>query len=83
MIKAREIKDKTVTIYNPDGSVLCVTDNLLVFTDIRLQIKMHNASGYKVELDGKMHEIKPNGRINPYPAGLFDTYVRLTTRLLN
>lgn len=69
---ARNIKDYPVKIFNPDGTLLCETDNILVFYDIRIQIKKHKLEGYYLEFNGEIINIDKEGDPEQWPNGLFD-----------
>ena len=72
-IVVRDIQDKEMTIYNPDGSILVVTHNMLCVNDILIQIKEQKLSGYTIQLEGVDYkqEITDYGRIK---QGLPDVY---------
>lgn len=64
-IIVRDVQDKQMTIYNPDGSVLVITHNMLCINDILLQIREQNLEGYTFQVeDGIRQEITKRGRIN-------------------
>lgn len=74
-----------VDIYNPDGSLLIRTNDILTFDYIRVQIKRAHAEGFKMKTDdGYFHEILPNGSIryshnSPLPG---DTWEEIIDELL-
>lgn len=70
-IEIRCIRNKPVRIFNPDGSLLCETDNLLQFNDIRIQIKDQKLEGYYLEFEGEKSIIDSNGGICNWMKGLF------------
>ena len=72
-IIVRDIKDKEMTIYNPDGTILVITHNILCVNDILIQIKEQKLSGYTIQLEGSDYkqEITNYGRIK---QGLPDVY---------
>ena len=72
-IIVRDIHDKEMTIYNPDGTILVVTHNMLCVNDILLQIREHKLSGYTIQLEGRDYkqEITDYGHIK---QGLPDVY---------
>lgn len=56
--------EPTVTILNPDGSVLITTNDLTTFTYIRSEIKTKQLIGYKIRFaDGRVHDIRKDGKI--------------------
>ena len=42
----RDIQDKEMTIYNPDGTILVVTHNMLCVLDVLIQIREQGLDGY-------------------------------------
>ena len=72
-IIVRDIQDKEMTIYNPDGTILVITHNILCVNDILIQIKDQKLSGYTIQLEGSDYkqEITDYGRIK---QGLPDVY---------
>ena len=64
-IIVRDIQDKEMTIYNPDGTILVITHNILCVNDILIQIKDQKLSEYTIQLEGRDYkqEITPYGRI--------------------
>ncbi len=76
------IKENKVTVYKPDGKKLITTDNVLIFNDIRLQIKQKGLSGYYIIFEDKKYEINTNGMILSWPNGLFDTETHQLTKLI-
>lgn len=64
-IIVRDIQDKEMTVYNPDGSILVVTHNILCVNDILLQIREQKLSGYMVQIEGRNYkqEITSKGHI--------------------
>lgn len=72
-IIVRDIQDKEMTIYNPDGTILVVTHNMLCVNDILIQIKEQKLCGYTFQLEGRDYkqEITYYGRIE---QGLPDVY---------
>ena len=72
-IIVRDIRDKEMTIYNPDGTILVITHNILCVNDILIQIKEQKLSGYTIQLEGSDYkqEITDYGRIK---QGLPDVY---------
>ena len=64
-IIVRDIQDKEMTIYNPDGTILVITHNILCVNDILIQIKEQKLSGYTFQLEGRDYkqEITDYGRI--------------------
>ena len=72
-IIVRDIHDKEMTIYNPDGTILVITHNILCVNDILIQIREQKLSGYTFQLKGRDYkqEITDYGRIK---QGLPDVY---------
>ena len=72
-IIVRDIQDKEMTIYNPDGTILVITHNILCVNDILIQIKDQKLSGYTIQLEGidYKQEITDYGRIK---QGFPDVY---------
>lgn len=69
-IIVRDIQEKEMTVYNPDGSILIVTHNMLCIDDICLQIKEQGLEGYTIEQEGSGRcEITKHGRIKGYGFG--------------
>lgn len=62
-IKIRCIRNKPVKIFNPDGTLLCETDNELQFNDIRIQIKDQESEGYYLEFEGEISNIDSDNRL--------------------
>lgn len=67
--------EPTITILNPDGSVLITTNNITTFTYIRLEIKKNKLTGYKVKTtNGDIFDIQSNGKIynenHHWPVGM-------------
>ena len=44
----RVLKDKEMTVYNPDSSILVITSNYLCINDILIQIKEQSLEGYSI-----------------------------------
>lgn len=78
-IIVKEIKNDPVRFFNPDGTLLCETNNELVFNDIRIQIKDQQLSGYYIVFKCKKHLIDIDGQFEIWPGGLFD----ISTKQLN
>lgn len=83
-IDTKEIHDSFVEILNPDGSLLCKTNNMLTFNNVRMQIKAKQLEGYTVVVtDTKIiTKIDSDGGIDKWPAGLFDTATKQLNYLL-
>lgn len=75
-------KNIPVEVYYPDGTLLVITDNALELDYIRNIICDNKAEGYYLMFKGQRHEILPNGRVDNWPYGMFDTYQYLLARLL-
>ena len=63
-------QEEYVDIYNPDGTLLVHTNNLLLFDWICLQIKKRQETGYTVKFDNKIIEVDKNGALQDYPDGI-------------
>ena len=62
--------EPTVDVYDPDGFLLCRTDDPIRFMRIRLGIKKLGLKGYTVKTgSGDVHEIAANGKVVDYPDG--------------
>lgn len=72
-IEIRCIRNKPVKIFNPDGTLLCETDNDLQFNDIRIQIKDQKLEGYYLEFEGERSNIDSDGGVCNWMKGLFST----------
>ena len=76
-IIVRDIQEKEMTVYNPDGSILVVTHNMLCIDDICVQIKEQGLEGYTIEQEGSGRcEITKHGRIKGRGFG-YVSYVYL------
>ena len=75
-------KNIPVDVYYPDGTLLTITDNDLVFDYIRNVILDNKAEGFYTIFKDKRYDILPNGRINNWPYGMFDTHSYLLARIL-
>lgn len=73
-----DIQNPTVKIFNPNGTLLCETNNELVFNDIRIQIKDQKLSGYYIEINDEKSKIENDGMLTDWPRDLFTI---LTTQL--
>ena len=70
-IKIKDLQNPPVKIYNPDGTLLCETNNELIFNDIRIQIKNQNLKGYYLIYEGNKCDIDNDGQLSRWPKGLF------------
>ena len=77
-IIVRDIQDKEMTIYNPDGTILVITHNILCVNDILIQIKEQKLSGYTIQLEGRDYkqEITHYGRIKQDFPHIYDDQLR-------
>ena len=68
-----------MTIYNPDGTILVITHNILCVNDILLQIREQNLSGYMFQIEGRdyMQEITNDGRIKMDFQSVYDEQLRI------
>ena len=77
-IIVRDIQDKEMTIYNPDGTILVITHNILCVNDILIQIKDQKLSGYTIQLEGRDYkqEITDYGHIKQGLPTVWDEQLR-------
>lgn len=68
------VHESPVYIFKPDGTLLGVTDNELVFNDFRLQVKRKKLDGYTISMDGGLTktEVDNTGHIKKWPDNLFN-----------
>ena len=62
-IVVRNLHETMMTVYQPDGSILVETDNLLCIHDILIQIDDLSLEGYKIKIEDEIYDISKNGRI--------------------
>ena len=77
--------EPTVTILNPDGSELIITNNPTTFQYIRFEIKRNKLIGYKIRtVSDYVVDIKPNGKLSAWPDGEIpgDVFDKLTRELI-
>ena len=74
-------EDSYVTVLCPDGSTLGVTNNLLVFNDIRLQIAKQRLEGYSILYKGEKIPINSDGSYK-HIQGLLDKNIEQARELL-
>lgn len=68
----RDLQDKEMTIFNPDGTVLVVTHNMLCVNDVLLQIREQDLEGYTIKIEGRpVQIISRKGRIKGYFPHVF------------
>lgn len=70
----KNIKDKYCEVFKPNGEMLVRTNDMLIFTDILVQIHEKSLEGYYIKFEGKTFPILKSGRVKPAPSGLFSTY---------
>ena len=71
MVEIRNIKQETHELFDPnDYSLGFVNDNQ--FRDIQIQIGSQRLEGYYLLFNGNKVPIKPNGKIERWPRGLFE-----------
>lgn len=76
-IIVRDIQDKEMTVYNPDGSTLVVTHNMLCINDILIQIREQGLQGYTIQVDGRFVQgITSKGRIKDYFPCVFSEQLK-------
>lgn len=69
----RDIQDEEMTIYNPDGTILVVTHNILCVNDICIQIREQGLEGYTFQAKGGIkQEITPKGHIKQGVSLMFN-----------
>lgn len=82
MIVVKDIQEKEVTIYNPDGTPLVVTHNMLCVNDILIQIKILALEGYSCSIgDSPKYDITKAGRIKG--QGFGEVYSQQMKILMN
>ena len=84
----RKINETTCTLYDPEDNCIGLIDNMLSFTDVRVQIKKASVSGYYIKWvaeDGVKFkiEILKSGRMAEYPNGLFDEWDNFLDEILD
>ena len=75
-------KNDPIVLYTPEGKYWMETDDELVFNWIRCIIAENKLSGFTFKYKEEIHEIKPNGRIEPWPKGLMGANISLLTKLV-
>lgn len=75
-IIVRDIVDDEVTIYNPDGTILVITRNMLCVNDILIQIKEQELEGYTLERNGNVCQIRKSGRIREFGSDVYSAQLR-------
>ena len=75
-------KNDMVSFYYPDGSLITMTDNDLVFLYIRSEIKRLGLYGCYISYKDQIIRINENGDLSDYPKGLFDAWGNLQITLL-
>ena len=65
------LKESPWELINPQGSVIGSIDNVLIFNDVRVQIKRKGAWGYSVRKGDVTLVIDKDGRIDNWPKDLF------------
>lgn len=61
--------EPTITIFNPDGTELIITNNPTTLQYIRLQIKQQKLKGYTIlTCKDRVIEIKSNGKLEVWPG---------------
>lgn len=72
-LKFNRHEDKPVPLYNHHDELLGFVWNEIEFNDIRIQIKSQNVKGYYFVYNERKIEIDPDGNIDKWPDGFFDT----------
>lgn len=75
MIEVKKIKPKAVSVYNPDGSLLAICENVYEFNHIRIQIANLKLEGYTYTFGYDVEEeveIDSNGKPKLWFRGMFD-----------
>jgi hypothetical protein len=63
-IVVRDLRERPVTVYDPDGNVVVETDNMLTIHDICIQIMENKLEGYTAKIaDYKPLPIRTDGMI--------------------
>ena len=75
-------KDKYCDVYKPNRVLLINIDDMVTFTVIRVQIKQKQLDGYYIMFDNKRYNIKPSGKLDYWPNGLFDIYINKLINLI-
>ena len=81
-IKIRKIQEPSVKLYNPNGKLVEVMDNILSFLDVRLQISQKQISRYHIEYNEEIIGLSEYGRIERHLPGLFDQVNDLLDKIL-
>ena len=87
MIRIKEnLKEPTVDIwYSPEegkNEYVGKCTNNVQFTDLRVQIKQEQVEGYSVYYKGQQIKINRRGKLEDYPAGLYDQVTDLLIQLI-
>lgn len=80
MVQVNSYPEQTVNLFSPEGESMGFV-NELQFADVRCQICENNLSGYYIEFNNEKTIITPNGELENWPAGLFDSAMILFARL--
>jgi len=80
MIKANTYKVQTIEHFDNEGNTLGFL-NEWESADLRCQIAEQNVSGYYLMFNRSKVQIEPNGKINNWEVGLYDTNEILLARL--
>lgn len=80
MIKVNKYEVQTVEHFDNNGNSLGFL-NEQENIDLRCQIAEEKVSGYFLVFDNTKILIEPNGKINDWKIGLYDTTEKLFTRL--
>lgn len=81
MIKVKKIELQTVECFDPKDNSLGFL-NQYEFTDLRVQIKENQISGYYTMFNNWQIFIDKNGELSDWPKGFFDTYTDLLMQLI-
>jgi hypothetical protein len=72
-IVVRDIHEETMVAYNPDGTILTITNNVLCLNDILIQIRMRELEGYTVSIGNRPpYEITKRGSVKGYGTGIIN-----------
>ena len=82
MITPNYFKRNTISVYNPDGTLLCEADEYTLY-DLMFQIALENAEGYTYEWEGNKGTISLDGELSNWFPGMFDLTQLLFSKLLN
>lgn len=78
MLVIRDLQETLMSIYDPDGNLICQTHNMLTVNDILIQIKENALEGYKYEDENVgLVEISKDGRIYANIETIYDKQLKI------